>query len=61
MSIEKKLNYVLTFRIRNAPYGVYGKTETHHMVFFDIGTRNNKLAIQGVFQHLETLYIGILH
>ena len=41
----------LTFRIRNAPYGVYGKTETHHMVFCVLCfvfcvlcyTRNNKL------------------
>ena len=47
---------LLTFRIRNAPYGVYGKTETHQMVFCvlcfvfcDVGTRNNKLTIQGLF------------
>ena len=31
--------------IRNSPYGVYRKTETHHMVFFDISTINNKLTM----------------
>ena len=33
------------------PYGVHVKTERRHMAFFDVG------AIQGVFQHLETLHI----
>ena len=47
----------LTFRFRNTPYGDYGSSETHHMEIFYIGTRNNELTIQGVFQHLETLHI----
>ena len=29
------------------------KTERHHMVFVDIGTRNNKLTIQGLFLQLN--------
>ena len=37
--------------------GDYGSSETHHMEIFYIGTRNNKLTIQGLFQHLETLNI----
>ena len=41
---------MLTYRIRKAPYDVYGKTEKHHMVFFYICTRNNKLTIQGLLE-----------
>ena len=54
---DDNLRSYLTFRIRNAPYGVFRFYCKHHMVFFDIATINNKLTIQGVLQHLETLHI----
>ena len=61
LQIEENIDFiledVLTFRLRNTPYGDYGSSETHHMEIFYIGTRNNKLTIQGMFQHLETLHI----
>ena len=51
MSTYNKLFFnILTLRTRNTPYGVYGKTETHHMVFLDIVFWCTKLIVQCLSQ-----------